>query len=77
MKVKTGEVKTDIIIRVIPNLKGCVSSEKEIRQRILEIPYKLWDLDAYNVVEIGNGELIDIYVYEGVNNTIFTVCSIF
>ena len=77
MKVKTSEVKTDILIRVIPNLKWCVSSEKEIRQRILDTPYKLWHLDEYNVIDLMNGEVADIFVFEGVNNIIFIVNSVF
>ena len=77
MLVKTSEVKPHITIRIIPKLKECNSTETLIRQRILDTPYKLWTFNEYNVIDLMNGEVADIFVFEGVNNTIFIVNSIF
>lgn len=78
MKVRTGQVKSNISIRVFADLTGWNSTELLIKDKILNTPYKLWKLDEFNVIDLGNDEVADIFVYESPTNTIiFNVNEIF
>lgn len=77
MRVKTSEVKSNILIRIFTDLQGWNSTELLIKQKILNTPYKFWKLDEFNLIDLGNDEVADVFVYEGVNNIMFNVNSIF
>ena len=78
MRVKTSEVKSNILIRVYAELTGWNSTEILIKDKILNTPYKLWKLDEFNVIDLGNNEVADIFVYESpTNRIIFNVNEIF
>ena len=78
MRVKTSELKENISIRIFADLTGWNSTEGLIREEILRTPFKLWKLDEFNVIDLGNDEVADIFVYESpTNKLIFNVNEIF
>ena len=71
-------MKSNISIRVYADLNGWVTTEYIIKDKILNTPYKLWKLDEFNVIDLGNDEVADIFVYESpTNEIIFNVNEIF
>ena len=78
MRVKTTDVKSNILIRVYADLKVWDSTETLIKDKILNTPYKLWKLDDFNVIDLGNDEVAELFVYESPTNTVvFNVNEIF
>lgn len=76
MKVRTGEVKTNISIRVYADLTGWDSTETSIKNKILNTSFNHWVLDDFNSLDMGNNEILDMFVYEVNNRLIFNVNDI-
>ena len=76
MELKTKQIKGEIKIFVFADLTGWDSTETSIKEKILNTPFIHWDLDDFNSLEMGNNEILDMFVYELNNELIFNVNDI-
>jgi hypothetical protein len=76
MELKTNQVKGNIRIEIYADLDGWDSTETSIKNEILNTPFEYWELDNFNLLDVGNNEVLDIFVFETSNEIIFNVNDI-
>ena len=76
MELKTNQIKRNIRIEIYADLNGWDSTETSIKNEILNTSFNLWRLDDFNLLDVGNSEVLDIFVYELNNELIFNVNDI-
>ena len=76
MELKTNQIKGNIRIEIYADLNGWDSTETSIKNEILNTSFNLWRLDDFNLLDVGNSEVLDIFVYELNNELIFNVNDI-
>ena len=76
MELKTNQVKGNIRIEIYAVLDGWDSTETSIKNEILNTPFEYWELDNFNLLDVGNNEVLDIFVFETSNEIVFNVNDI-
>lgn len=76
MELKTNQIKGNIRIKIYTDLTGWNTTENTIKEKILNTPFDYWELDDFNSLDMGNNEILDMFVYEVGNTLIFNVNDI-
>ena len=76
MELKTKQLKGIIRINIYADLNGYDTTECIIKEKILNAPFNIWRIDDFNSLEVGNNEILDLFVYEAGNKIIFNINDI-
>ena len=76
MELKTNQIKGNVKIFIFADLTGWENTETSIKNEILNTPFEYWELDNFNLLDVGNNEVLDIFVFETSNEIVFNVNDI-
>ena len=76
MELKTREIKSNVKIFIFADLEGWENTRESIENEILNTPFELWQIDAFNSLLTQNNEILDMFIFKLNNELIFNVNNI-